>query len=124
MWIDVLVVVTSAFGTALRFCQDRFFKGFKKSRSASIFAASLISCLVCGILNAMIFLLETSPVLKEVICAGFLCGYSSFAVLGTAAALLTKRKKEWEKSIFYSLSAFILSLCFYFIGFFGILVLH
>lgn len=72
----------------------------------------------------MIFLLETSPVLKEVICAGFLCGYSSFAVLGTAAALLTKRKKGLEKSILYSLSTFILSLCFYFIGFFGILVLH
>ncbi|MBQ1298958.1 MAG: CrcB family protein [Bifidobacteriaceae bacterium] len=124
MWIGFLVVVTSAFGTVLRFCQNRFFTGFKKSRSASIFAASLISCFICGIFNALLFLIEVSPILKEIICSGFLCGYSSFAVLATAAALITKRKKGWGKSILYSLSSFILSLCFYFIGFFGTLLLH
>ena len=124
MLVGILVVITSAFGTALRFCQDKFLSGSKGSYSTSIFAASLISCLICGILNAMIFLVEVSPILKEVICAGFLCGYSSFAVLGTATALLSKSKGGWKKALFYSLSSFILSLCFYFIGFFGILILH
>ena len=124
MGVGILIVVTSAFGTALRFCQDRLFTGFKRGRAASIFAASLVSCLVCGILNAMIFLMEVSPLLQRVISSGFLCGYSSFAVLGTAAALLAREKRGGKKFLLYSISSFVLSLCFYFIGFFSILVFH
>lgn len=124
MWIGILVTVTSAFGTVLRFCQDRLLSHLKGNRAISIFAASLIACLVCGILNAMITLLEASPLLMKIVCSGFLCGYSSFAVLGTATVLLARPKGGWKKALFYSFSSFLLSLCFYFIGFFGVLVFH
>ena len=124
MWIGILVVVASAFGTVLRFFQNRLLSGLKGNRAVSIFAASLIACLICGILNALVTLVEASPILLEIVCSGFLCGYSSFAVLGTVAALLARPRGGWKKSLFYSLSSFLLSLCFYFIGFFGVLVFH
>ncbi|MBO6003635.1 MAG: hypothetical protein J6P35_01535 [Aeriscardovia sp.] len=122
MWIGILVTVTSALGTVLRFCQDKLFSRLKGSWAVSIFAASLVACLICGILNAMITLVEVSPIFVEIACSGFLCGYSSFAVLGTVIAMLAKVRKGWKKALFYSLSSFILSLCFYFIGFFGVLI--
>ncbi|MBQ1286585.1 MAG: CrcB family protein [Aeriscardovia sp.] len=124
MWVSILVIVTSALGTALRFCQDRLICRLKGNTAMSIFAASLIACLVCGILNALLTLVEISPLLLEIVCAGFLCGYSSFAVISTVTALLARPKGGWKKSLFYSFSSFILSLCFYFIGFFGVLILH
>lgn len=117
MGIDILIIFTSAFGTCIRYFQDKALSKRANSKAVSVFIASLVACFFTGIFNALFLLSEISFTFKEVVCAGFLCGYSSFAVIGTAVAVMAASKGRRIRLAFYSLSLLVLSLCLYFMGF-------